>query len=154
MMPRAICATGGPADADPIQPAHRLRAAQYAQYTVVDNIHINSKLTSGEDVADLGGTLLAYIAWKKETQGQDLKPIDGFTPDQRFFIGYGQWACENERPENLRLHATIDEHSPVSTASTPSFPTCRSSSRRSAVSRASPWFGRRCAGCGKDEACS
>ncbi len=85
---------------------------QYSQYIVVDDIHINSKLTSGEDVADLGGTLLAYIAWKKATQGQDLKSIDGFTPDQRFFIGYAQWACENNRPEDLRLHAMTDPHSP------------------------------------------
>ncbi|HMD97069.1 MAG TPA: M13 family metallopeptidase [Terriglobia bacterium] len=85
---------------------------QYAQYIVVDDIHINSKLTSGEDVADLGGTLLAYIAWKNATKGQDLKPIDGFTPDQRFFIGYAQWACENDRPEDLRVHAMTDPHSP------------------------------------------
>jgi endothelin-converting enzyme/putative endopeptidase len=85
---------------------------QYAQYIVVDDIHINSKLTSGEDVADLGGTLLAYVAWKKATEGQDLKPIDGFTPDQRFFIGYAQWACENQRPENLRMSATLNPHSP------------------------------------------
>ena len=46
---------------------------QYAQYTVVDDIKINSKLTAGEDVADLGGTLLAYIAWKTATEGQDLQ---------------------------------------------------------------------------------
>jgi endothelin-converting enzyme/putative endopeptidase len=85
---------------------------QYAQYIVVDDIHINSKLTSGEDVADLGGTLLAYVAWKKATEGQDLKPLDGFSPDQRFFIGYSQWACENDRPEDLRMHAMTDPHSP------------------------------------------
>ena len=85
---------------------------QYASYTVVDDIHINSKLTSGEDIADLGGTLLAYIAWKKQTEGQSLQPIDGFTPDQRFFIGMAQWACENERPENLRVSAITNPHSP------------------------------------------
>ncbi|ADW67105.1 M13 family metallopeptidase [Granulicella tundricola] len=85
---------------------------QYAGYVVVDDIHINSKLTSGEDVADLGGTLLAYIAWKKETAGQKLMPINGFTPDQRFFVGMAQWACENERPENLRVSAATDPHSP------------------------------------------
>src|SRR6266545_4641130 len=56
---------------------------QFATYVVVDDIHINSKLTSGEDVADLGGTLLAYLAWKKQTAGQDLKDAGGFTPDQR-----------------------------------------------------------------------
>ncbi|WP_353069654.1 M13 family metallopeptidase [Tunturibacter empetritectus] len=85
---------------------------QYAQYIVVDDIHINSKLTSGEDVADLGGTLLAYIAWKKQTAGQQLASADGFTPDQRFFVGMAQWACENERPEVLRVHAITDPHSP------------------------------------------
>ena len=85
---------------------------QYAQYTIVDDIKINSKLTSGEDVADLGGTLLAYIAWKDATAGQNLQSIEGFTPDQRFFIGMAQWACENERPENLRVNAITNPHSP------------------------------------------
>jgi endothelin-converting enzyme/putative endopeptidase len=85
---------------------------QYAGYVVVDDVHINSKLTSGEDVADLGGTLLAYIAWKKQTEGMKLEDRDGFTPDQRYFIGMAQWACENERPENLRVSAATDPHSP------------------------------------------
>ena len=85
---------------------------QYAQYVVVDDIKINSKLTSGEDVADLGGTLIAYLAWRKATAGQQLAPVDGFTPEQRFFIGFGQWACENDRPENLRVNAATDPHSP------------------------------------------
>ena len=85
---------------------------QYAGYTIVDDIHINSHLTSGEDVADIGGTLLAYIAWKKQTEGLTLTPADGFTPDQRFFVGMAQWACENERPENLRVSAITNPHSP------------------------------------------
>jgi putative endopeptidase len=85
---------------------------QYAQYTIVDDIKINSKLTSGEDVADLGGTLLAYIAWKDAVASQKLDPMDGFTPDQRFFIGFAQWACENQRPENLRANAITNPHSP------------------------------------------
>jgi putative endopeptidase len=85
---------------------------QYAGYVIVDDTHINSKLTSGEDVADLGGELLAYIAWKKQTEGVKLTDVEGFTPDQRFFVGMAQWACENERPENLRVHAATDPHSP------------------------------------------
>jgi endothelin-converting enzyme/putative endopeptidase len=85
---------------------------QFATYVIVDDIHINSKLTSGEDVADLGGTLIAYIAWKRATAGQDLKPIEGFTPDQRLFIGFAQWACENTREANSRLQAATDPHSP------------------------------------------
>jgi endothelin-converting enzyme/putative endopeptidase len=84
---------------------------QYAGYTIVDDIKINSKLTSGEDVADLGGTLLAYLAWKA-ADPNETKSVDGFTPDQRFFIGFAQWACENQRPENLRANAITNPHSP------------------------------------------
>ncbi len=85
---------------------------QYGQYIAVDDIRINSSLTLGEDVADLGGTLLAYLAWKHATAGQDLKPVDGLTPEQRFFVGMAQWACGDERPESKRLHAVTDPHSP------------------------------------------
>jgi putative endopeptidase len=101
-----------PEDAKAFEERINCQREQYAQYIIVDDIHINSKLTSGEDVADLGGTLLAYIAWKKEIAGQDLQPKDGFTPDQRFFIGYAQWACENNRAENLRVSAITNPHSP------------------------------------------
>jgi endothelin-converting enzyme/putative endopeptidase len=102
------------ADAKGFEDRINCQRDQYAQYVIVDDIHINSKLTSGEDVADLGGTLLAYIAWKKQTAGMSLQPKDGFTPDQRFFIGYAQWACENNRPENQRVSAITDPHSPGS----------------------------------------
>jgi putative endopeptidase len=85
---------------------------QYAQYVVVDDIHINSKLTLGEDVADLGGEILGYIAWKGATKDKDLQPMEGLTPDQRFFVGFAQWACGNERPEDLRVRAITDPHSP------------------------------------------
>ena len=85
---------------------------QYGQYVIVDDIKINSKLTEGEDVADLGGTILAYVAWKQATKGTTLADADGFTPDQRFFIGFAQWACENQRPENLRANAVTNPHSP------------------------------------------
>jgi putative endopeptidase len=86
---------------------------QYAQYVVIDDVHINSKLTLGEDVADLGGEILAYTAWKGAENGKRLEPIDDLTPDQRFFVGFAQWACANERPEELRLRAVTDEHSPA-----------------------------------------
>ena len=85
---------------------------QYSQYVVVDDIKINGKLTLGEDAADLGGTLLAYIAWKKATEGQNLQPRDGLSPDQRFFVGMAQWACGAERPESLRASAIVNPHSP------------------------------------------
>ena len=99
-------------DAEQFEKKAQCVVDQYAKYIIVDDIRINSKLTEGEDVADLGGTVLAYIAWKNVTRGQKLEPIGGFTPDQRFFIGFAQWACENERPENLRLSAITNPHSP------------------------------------------
>ena len=85
---------------------------QYAQYTVVDDIKINSKLTAGEDVADLGGELLAWLAWKTATKNRHLESIEGLTPEQRFFVGFAQWVCGAERPENLRVNAITDPHSP------------------------------------------
>jgi putative endopeptidase len=85
---------------------------QYAKYVVVDDVHINSRLTLGEDVADLGGLILAHMAWRAQTAGTTLADRDGLTPEQRFFVGYAQWACENDRPENLRLAAKTDPHSP------------------------------------------
>ncbi len=85
---------------------------QYGQYVVVDDIHINSRLTEGEDVADLGGTILAYVAWKDATKEMTLAERDGLSPDQRFFVGMAQWACENSRPEDERVNAVTDEHSP------------------------------------------
>ncbi len=88
-------------------------ADQYAQYTVIDDIKINSKLTLGEDVADLGGTIIAYLAWKEATRGQKLEQRDGLTPEQRFFVGFAQWDCGGERPESRRLRAQVDPHSPA-----------------------------------------
>jgi len=85
---------------------------QYSQYVVIDDIKINGKLTLGEDVADLGGLLLAYKAWEENTQGKKLEPIDGLTPEQRFFVGYGQSWCASTRDEAKRLRATVDPHSP------------------------------------------
>ncbi len=85
---------------------------QYSGYTIIDTIKINGKLTNGEDLADLGGTLLAYLAWKEDTRNQRLDPLDGLSPEQRFFIAYGQSWCTNERDENKRLRATVDPHSP------------------------------------------
>ncbi len=85
---------------------------QYSTYTIVDDIKINGKLTLGEDVADLGGLLLAYMAWKEDTKGQKLEPQEDLTPAQRFFVGYGQSWCGQTRDETKRLRATVDPHSP------------------------------------------
>ena len=109
----ATCATGGlPEDEKEFVKRASCISDQYSTYTIIDDIKINGKLTLGEDVADVGGLILAYMAWKEHTKGQNLQPIEGLTPEQRFFIGYGQIWCSNERDENKRLRATVDPHSP------------------------------------------
>jgi endothelin-converting enzyme/putative endopeptidase len=85
---------------------------QYDGYTAVDGIKLDGRLTLGENVADLGGAVLAYVAWHSVTAGQPGAPRDGFTPEQRFFIGMGQWACSNDRLEAQRLWALTDSHAP------------------------------------------
>ncbi len=87
-------------------------ADQYATYPVVDDIKINSKLTLGEDLADLGGLVLAWEAWKAHMVGKTAESRDGLTPEQRFFVGFAQWDCNDVRPEMARLHAKVDPHSP------------------------------------------
>ena len=101
-----------PEDAKEFEKRASCISDQYSSYTIVDDIKINGKLTLGEDVADLGGLLLAYVAWKADTAGQTLLPIDDLTPDQRFFVGYGQSWCGQTRDETKRLRATVDPHSP------------------------------------------
>ena len=55
---------------------------------------------------------VAWMAWKDQTRNLHLENRDGLTPEQRFFVGNAQWACENDRPENLRVNAITDPHSP------------------------------------------
>lgn len=85
---------------------------QYSQYTIVDDIKINGALTSGEDIADLGGLILAWVAWQEQTKAKHLEPRDELTPEQRFFVGFAQWTCANQRPEDLRVGAIVNPHSP------------------------------------------
>ena len=102
-----------PEDAKEFEKRASCTSDQYSQYVIVDDVKINGKLTLGEDTADLGGLLLAYLAWQDETRNKNLQPIEGFTPEQRFFIGYGQSWCSAERPEVQRLRANVDPHSPA-----------------------------------------
>jgi putative endopeptidase len=85
---------------------------QYAGYTIIDDIRINSKLTLGEDVADLGGLILAWMAWQAQIAIAPPQARDGLSPEQRFFVGYAQWGCGDERPDSLRVKALTDPHSP------------------------------------------
>ena len=86
---------------------------EYGAFTAVDDVKVNGKLTLGENTADNGGLVLAFMAWRDETQGKKLQPIEGLTPEQRFFVGYAQSWCSNERPENQRMRAKVDPHSPT-----------------------------------------
>jgi endothelin-converting enzyme/putative endopeptidase len=85
---------------------------EYSQFVAVDDVRLNGKLTLGENTADLGGLLLSYMALQDTLAGKQQAKVDGFTPEQRFFLGYGQIWCQNVRPEESRLRAFTDPHSP------------------------------------------
>ena len=78
-----------------------------------DDIHINGKLVLGESIGDLAGLKIAYLAFKKTTQGKSEGKIDGFAPDQQFFIGWGQFRGDATRPETQKMMVQGDPH-PVS----------------------------------------
>jgi putative endopeptidase len=79
---------------------------------VIDTMHANGRLTEGENLADLGGIAIAYEAFKKTKQGKSNEKIDGFTPDQRFFLSWAQVWRANTRPEELANRLKTDPHSP------------------------------------------
>ena len=85
---------------------------QYDGYTVLDTIHVNGKLTLGENLADLGGLSIAYEAFKNTKQGKSNKKIDGFTADQRFFLNWAQVWRSNILPEAAAQRIVTDPHSP------------------------------------------
>jgi putative endopeptidase len=90
-----------------------LVASQYDSYTVLDSLHVNGKLTLGENLADLGGLSVSYAALEKAL-AQKGRPanIDGFTPEQRFFLAWAQIWRGNTTPEAVRLRINTDPHSP------------------------------------------
>jgi endothelin-converting enzyme/putative endopeptidase len=85
---------------------------QYAAYTAVADVKLNGKLTLGENVADNGGLRLAFMALMDSLAGKSREKIDGFTPEQRFFLDWGQVWCQNVTDEQARLRAATDPHSP------------------------------------------
>jgi putative endopeptidase len=90
-----------------------LMVEQYNGYTVLDTVHVNGKLTLGENLADLGGVTLAYEAFKNySAQGKTNDRIDGFTPDQRFFLSWSQVWRNLMRDEAMAQRIVTDPHSP------------------------------------------
>jgi putative endopeptidase len=99
-------------DADKFKSRADQVVAQYNSFTVLDTIHVNGKLTLGENLADLGGLNVAYAAFKKTKEGQSDTKIDGFTPDQRFFLSWAQVWRGSQRPEAAAQRILVDPHSP------------------------------------------
>ncbi len=100
-----------PTDAKAFQERAACVADEYSNFTPVPGVHLNGKLTLGENTADNGGARIALMALMN-TIGQNQKKIDGFAPDQRFFLSFAQIWCENQREESLRLRAQTDPHAP------------------------------------------
>jgi endothelin-converting enzyme/putative endopeptidase len=100
-----------PADAKAFEQREACIANEYSNFSPVPGVHLNGKLTLGENTADSGGVRLALMALVN-TIGNQRPKIDGFTPEQRYFLSFGQIWCENAREESLRLRTQTDPHSP------------------------------------------
>jgi len=91
-------------------------ADEYSNFVAVDDVKLNGKLTLGENTADNGGARIALMALEHmiadDKTGKEGRKIDGFTPEQRFFLGFARVWCEKRRPEVARLRALTDPHSP------------------------------------------
>jgi predicted metalloendopeptidase len=85
---------------------------QYAGYNATSDLKLNGKLTLGENSADGGGVRIAYMALLDTLAGKPGAKVDGFTPEQRFFLGWAQVWCGNRTEEQERVLALTDPHSP------------------------------------------
>ncbi len=85
---------------------------QFAAYETLPGVHLNGELTQGENIADLGGVKIAYYALQKALADKPRDPINGFTPEQRFFLSYASIWRDQMRPEERRRRANVDPHSP------------------------------------------
>jgi putative endopeptidase len=100
-------------DADRYKERANKVAEQFSSYTILDTLHVNGRLTLGENIADLGGLALAYAALQKELAGKPRPGlVEGFTPEQRFFLAYAQIWRRLQRPEAARTQVNTDPHSP------------------------------------------
>jgi len=84
----------------------------YNSFAILDSVHVNGELTLGENIADIGGLAIAYDAFKMTKQGQGNEKIDGFTPDQRFFLGFAQSWRIKTRDATMQMRINVDPHSP------------------------------------------
>jgi putative endopeptidase len=101
-----------PEDAKEFEKRAQCFIDEYSSFVATGTVHLNGKLTLGENTADNGGMRLAFMALMDSLKDKPQPKIDGFTPEQRFFLGFGQIWCSNQRPEASALRATVDPHSP------------------------------------------
>jgi putative endopeptidase len=101
-----------PADAKAFEERAQCFVDHYSSLTAVDDVKLNGKLTLGENVADNGGLRISLMAYLARAATAPAGTIDGFTPEQRLFLGWGQVWCQNVRPERARMLAQTDPHSP------------------------------------------
>lgn len=101
-----------PADFKRFQQAGDALAAQYDTYEALPGLHVNGKLTLGENIADVAGLSAAYDAYKHSLNGKEAPVIQGYSGDQRFFIAYGQAWATKMRDEQLRQRIATDGHAP------------------------------------------
>src|SRR5579859_5607848 len=91
-------------------------ANEYSNFVAVDDLKLNGRLTLGENTADNGGARIALAALERmiaeDKTGKEGQKIDGYTPEQRFFLGFGRVWCEKRRPEFERMQVTTNPHSP------------------------------------------
>ena len=99
-------------DAEKFDERKNALAAQYDSYEVIDGLTINGQFTSGENIGDLGGLSIAYKAYKMSLDGKEAPVIDGWTGDQRFFLGWAQVWRSKARAEETKRRLTVDPHSP------------------------------------------
>jgi len=85
---------------------------QFDSYVAIDSMHVNGKLTLGENIADFGGLLIAHGAYRRSLNGKTPAPIDGMTGDQRFYLAWAQIWRAKTRPEFVRLMVNTDPHAP------------------------------------------
>lgn len=102
-----------PTDLSKFKQATQCIVNQFSQYTIDQDMHVQGKLVVGEATADLGGITLAYKAFHHSKAYKKAKTIDGFTPDQQFFLGVAHVWAMNIRPEQLRNQVTTDPHPPA-----------------------------------------
>ncbi len=91
----------------------QLIVKQFNNYIAVDSLHINGELTQGENIADLGGIMMGFEAFKKTAQYKNKEKVGGLNPDERFFLGYAFAWMVNERPEAIANQIKSNEHSPA-----------------------------------------